>query len=394
MRCPGCGEQIETVVDACPACGRSRPDMLRPGSMIAGRYEVLSRLGAGGMGAVYKVRDLTLDEVVALKVLAGPPSPSAIERFRSEIKLAWRVRHRNVCGLREYGEDRGLAYISMELVVGSDLRWLIQTQGPLPWEEGYDVLLQVTEGLDAIHEAGVIHRDLKTSNIVLDSRSVVRLLDFGIAGTAGSAGTIPATREVIGSPEYMSPEQIRGQAVDARSDLYSLGIVAFEIFTGRVPFRGDSPGATMVQHLEAMAPLTSPLAPLLPVGLVPVLRRLLAKEPGQRFATAIAVRDALRDAQRALQRRGDETATVDAAPGAPFSLAAETALLVPSLVRALRHRDAPIREAAARALGRTGAGARVAVPELLEMRNDPTPEVRRAAEEAIGVLAPEEGGTG
>jgi serine/threonine-protein kinase len=360
---------------------------------VAGRYEILSRIGAGGMGTVFKARDLTLDEMVALKVLRGRPSLDAIQRFRSEIKLAWRVRHRNVCGLREYGEDGELAYITMELVDGRDLRQLLQQHGPLPWEDAYAVLLQITDGLAAIHEAGVVHRDLKTSNVVRDPGGVVRLLDFGIAGAAGSAGEVPASRKVIGSPEYMSPEQIRGQAVDARSDLYSLGVVAFEVFTGRVPFRGDSVAATMTLQLEAEPPLTQPAAARLPGAVVPVVRRLLAKDPALRFASAVEAAKALDHARRDLSQSNTDTLTSDHAPAASSSLAAEAALLVPSLVRALRHPEATVRGAAASALGRSGASGRTAVPGLLEARDDAAPEVRRAVEEAIATLAPEESAT-
>jgi serine/threonine protein kinase len=220
-----------------------------PGSRIASRYELLSELGHGGMGTVFKAHDLSLDEVVALKVLRGdaPPDPGMAQRFRSEVKLAWRVRHRNVCGIHEYGEDGDLLYISMELVEGRDLKAILREQGALPWEEAYDVALQAAEGLQAIHGSGVIHRDLKPANIIRDADGLVRLMDFGIAKAFGDeAQSVTRTGQVIGSPEYMSPEQWRGQELDFRSDIYALGVAIFELFTGHPPFQGESPAAVMV----------------------------------------------------------------------------------------------------------------------------------------------------
>jgi serine/threonine-protein kinase len=273
-------------------------EVLRPGAVIASRYEIKATLGMGGMGVVYRARDRVLDETVALKVLRpefGLDAHSGL-RLRSEIKLAWKVRHKNVCGIHEYGEDGPWRYISMELVEGSDLKRLLAQRGPLPWGEGFEIAIQVAEGLQAIHDAGVIHRDLKTPNITRDAQGLVRLMDFGIAKQEGTSG-LTATGEVVGSPEYMSPEQVRGQPLDLRSDIYAVGIVLFEMFTGRTPFRAETAVATMIKHIEEPPPLEGPDAQRIPPALVPILRRALAKAPAERFASAGEMLVELRRAQ-------------------------------------------------------------------------------------------------
>ena len=196
---------------------------------------------------VYRAFDRELGETVAIKVLrpdVARESGRVEHRFRSEIRLARRVRHRNVCSVYGDGEDRGLLYICMELVEGENLARAAREGGGLPPAEAWSAVLQVAEGLSAIHEVGVVHRDLKTANLMRDRDGVVRVMDFGIAkqhGAAGGGATVTATGTLMGTPEYMSPEQLRGEEVDFRSDLYSLGIVVYELFSGALPFRGDTP---------------------------------------------------------------------------------------------------------------------------------------------------------
>jgi serine/threonine-protein kinase len=250
------------------------------------------------MGAVYRARDEVLDDEVALKILrpevAGTPEMAA--RFRSEIKLARKVSHWNVCRIHEYGEEGALQYISMELVGGSTLKDRLRA-GPLAAAEAFDVAIQVAEGLSAIHKVGIVHRDLKSPNVMIDAEGTAKVMDFGIAKAAGAGTDAGAsTGYVLGSPEYMSPEQARGRRADFRSDLYSLGIVIFEAFTGRVPFRGTTPVATLMMHVEAPPPIDDP-AVALPPALVPVLRKALAKDPAQRFQDAPAMAAALRAAR-------------------------------------------------------------------------------------------------
>src|SRR5688572_2255051 len=250
------------------------------------------------MGMVYKAHDRVLDDTVAIKVLRSDVAsePEMARRFRSEIRLARKVRHRNVCGIHEYGEDGALRFIAMEFIEGVDLRHVLTRSGaPLP-EEAFEISIQLAQGLHAIHEAGIIHRDLKTPNIMRDARGHVRLMDFGIAKQAGEAAgpAVTALGMIVGTPEYMSPEQARGEKVDFRSDLYALGVVLFEIFTGQVPFRAETPIATIFKHLQEAPPIEEAA---LPAALKPVLRRALAKSPADRYATAADLVAALEHAR-------------------------------------------------------------------------------------------------
>ena len=214
MLCPACQAPNDDTADACFTCGRAFAALTR-GTLIAGRYEVLSPLGKGGMGMVYKAQDRMLDEAVAIKVLRSEFAHTAemAKRFRHEIKLARKVSHRNVCRIYEYGEEQGVRYISMEFVEGTDLRQLMDERGGwLEVEEACEVALQAAEGLQAIHDVGIIHRDLKTTNIMRDSRGAVRLMDFGIAKVESTdLHGLTITGQVMGTPEYMSPEQCFGE---------------------------------------------------------------------------------------------------------------------------------------------------------------------------------------
>jgi serine/threonine-protein kinase len=305
MKCPTCDHDAPDSADSCFNCGHAfRAQVtLKRGSMVAGRYEVLAPLGQGGMGTVYKARDHTLEETVALKVLRSDVrnDRDMERRFRTEIRLARRVRHRNVCGIHEYGEEGGLRYIAMEYIEGTDLRRVVTEKGPLPPDQAFEACIRVAEGLQAIHEAGIIHRDLKTANLMVDGQGVVRLMDFGIAKQFGAEAAVGATATglIVGTPEYMSPEQARGDALDPRSDVYSLGVVAFELFTGKVPFRGSTPMATLFKHLQDPPPLDGPAAAGLPAEAVPVVRKAMAKSPEGRHASAMDFAHAMVDAREA-----------------------------------------------------------------------------------------------
>jgi eukaryotic-like serine/threonine-protein kinase len=381
--------------------------------VVASRYEIQAHLGSGGMGAVFRAHDRALDETVAIKVLrSGPVDPATAStdelergeqiarRFRSEVKLAWKVRHRNVCGIHEYGEDGDLLFISMELVEGQDLRRILRKGGALVWDEAYDVCLQIAEGLQAIHQAGVIHRDLKPANIMRDPQGVIRVMDFGIAKAfqEESDPGLTGTDKIVGSPDYMSPEQVRGGTLDARSDIYALGILIYEVFTGRVPFRGDRPAATMLKHLEAEPPLEGPAAEQIPSALVPVLRKALSKNPSDRYSTCAELIEALEEARAALgEQHTDSVASIAplpwpvvgdearepspeaADPPRPQPHPKEARLLIPQLLRALQHADGNVRRRAAAALGTIGPDAAAAAPSLAQLLHDPVPEVREEA---------------
>ena len=297
MICPSCKAENEDLAEACFTCGRSLSALIQH-SVIADRYEVLAPLGRGGMGMVYKALDRMLDETVAIKVLRAEyaNTPAMARRFLHEIKLARRVTHRNVCRIHEYGEEDGLRYISMEFVDGMDLRQLIRERGgTLSPMEALELATQIAEGLQAIHDVGIVHRDLKATNVMRDGRGLVRLMDFGIAKIGGrnegSADPLTSTGLVMGTPEYMSPEQCLGEALDHRSDLYALGIVLYEMLAGNVPFRGETAVATLFKHIQDPVPYEGTL---IPMAVIPVLRKALAKNRADRFESASAMADALR----------------------------------------------------------------------------------------------------
>jgi tetratricopeptide (TPR) repeat protein/tRNA A-37 threonylcarbamoyl transferase component Bud32 len=214
---------------------------LATGSTFAGRYQVIEELGKGGMGRVYKVIDEKIKEKIALKLLKPEISTDeqAIERFSNELRLSRKISHRHVCRMFDLGEARGTHYITMEYVSGEDLKSILRMMGPMSAGKVVFIAKQVAEGLAEAHRLGVVHRDLKPQNIMVDREGNVRIMDFGIARSLKVKGLTGAGM-VIGTPEYMSPEQIEGQEVDNRSDIYSLGIILYEMTTGRVPFEGDT----------------------------------------------------------------------------------------------------------------------------------------------------------
>jgi eukaryotic-like serine/threonine-protein kinase len=297
--CPSCQAANDDTAETCFTCGSALSATLRLGSVIAGRYEIQAQLGKGGMGVVYRAHDRLLDEQVAIKVLRPEVARDAeiSRRFQSEIKLARRVSHKNVCRIHEYGEDQGLRYISMEYMQGVDLRQVIRERGGLPTDEAFTSALQIADGLAAIHDVGVIHRDLKTPNIMRDTRGQIRLMDFGIAKEWGAVASATATGLVMGTPEYMSPEQARGEKIDFRSDIYALGIVIFELFTGRLPFRAETPLATILKHLQEAPPLDGPEGVRIPPAVREVLRKALAKHPSERHSTVEELGQAMREAR-------------------------------------------------------------------------------------------------
>jgi HEAT repeat protein/predicted Ser/Thr protein kinase len=391
MICPSCHDENHPAATVCFSCGKPMW-MVTRGSLVGGRYEVLSVLGHGGMGVVYKAQDRTLDEPVALKVLRPQLAQThqLATRFHSEIKLARKVRHPNVCAIHEYGEDGPHRYIAMEFIEGVTLRELVRQQGPLPPAEACAAALQVLYGLQAVHDLGIIHCDLKSANIMRDTQGVIRLMDFGLAKVRradDSAATMTGTLE--GTPEYMSPEQVLGNPVDFQSDLYALGIILFELLTGEVPFRGDTLVATMRMQLVGPPPLDGPRAVLLPAPIVPVLRRALAKEPSERYATARGMAKALRviGTMTTLPETMDAPIRKDRIDVVYAADSVRRAEVLQALVLEMEMGDVPARCGAALTLGRMGPRARVTVPALVKALNDPHPHVAEAAASALRRIA-------
>lgn len=274
--------------------GRLAPE-LREGSVFAGRYRVESLLGRGGMGVVLKVHDLQLDEDVALKVVrAGLASnPAFLDLLKQEIRLARKITHRYVLRTHDFGECDGIPFVTMEYLKGITLRDLLDSRGRLPLPLVLRIARQVAEGLEAAHAVGVVHRDIKPANVLFDVRGDAKIMDFGLAAPvagaiAGEAGSI------MGSPRYMSPEQIRGERVDARTDLYALGVMLFELCSGMPPFDSPRINDLLLLHLEAPVPSLNELNPDLPWDLGLVVGRLLGKRPEDRPQSAAEVVEILR----------------------------------------------------------------------------------------------------
>lgn len=271
---------------------------IRPGQRVGGRFVIVRLLGAGGMGAVYLARDEQLGEEVALKVVAGLGllDPTAADRLRREASTARKISHPNVVRLHDIGEEHGLLFLSMEYVAGESLAARLQRLGALPATQLGAIAEQLCDGLTAAHAAGVIHRDLKPGNVLIAGDRTVKIIDFGIARPlAGAAMT--ATNMVVGTPEYMAPEQVRGGLVDPRTDIYALGAVLYHALTGRPPFAGASPIAVGLAHCQE--PVTPPrqLRPDIPPGWEALILRALEKEPARRFQSALELRDAIRSGE-------------------------------------------------------------------------------------------------
>ena len=271
------------------------PAALQEGGIFAARYRVEGVLGRGGMGVILKVHDLQLDEEVALKVVRPglASNPAFLELLKQEIRLARKITHRYVLRTHDFGECEGIPYVTMEYLKGITLRSLLDGRGRLPLQLVLRVTRQVAEGLEAAHAVGVVHRDIKPANVLFDVRGDAKIMDFGLSAPvadvrAGEAGAL------IGSPRYMSPEQIRGERVDARTDLYALGIMLFELCSGIPPFDSPRINDLLTMHLEAPVPSLAEAAPDLPGDLIALVGRLMAKRPGDRPQSAAEVVEILK----------------------------------------------------------------------------------------------------
>jgi len=322
--CPRCSAEVKPEETNCPACGLSigeetaatsikpegqdhTPTKIKSteagkihttssdggarfvaGHVLAGRYRIVGLIGKGGMGEVYKAEDLELEQTVALKFLPEKLSgeEDLLKRFRSEVRTARQVSHLNVCRVFDIGETEGLYYITMEFIEGDDLSMLLRRIGRLPSDKAVEISREIAMGLNAIHSAGILHRDLKPANIIIDSNGRARITDFGIAGIEAE---VQGYESRVGTPAYMSPEQITGKEVTKRSDIYSLGLLLYEIFTGKQAFEGSS-----VQELREKHTKEDPTNPSqIVTGIDPVveelIERCLKKDPKERPDSALKV---------------------------------------------------------------------------------------------------------
>ena len=303
MNCPKCGFDNPSDSKFCKECGTqlisfekipSRTETfeapiqeLTTGSTFADRYQIIEELGKGGMGKVYKVFDKEIEAKMALKLIKSEVSAdrTTIERFRNELKIARDISHKNICRMYDLGREAGNYFITMEYVSGEDLKSFIRRSRQLVVGTALFIAKQVCEGLAEAHRLGVVHRDLKPSNIMIDREGNAKIMDFGIARSISTKG-ITGAGVIIGTPEYMSPEQVEGKEVDQRSDLYSLGVIIYEMLTGQVPFEGDTPFTIGVKHKSEIPKDPRELNTQIPQDLSRLVLKCLEKDKERRYQSA------------------------------------------------------------------------------------------------------------
>ena len=306
MKCPQCKHDNPAHTSYCGNCGASLSAAdkmpmaktltletplleLQRGAMFAQRYEIIEELGKGGMGRVYRVLDTKINEEVALKLIKPEIADSkTIQRFSNELKMARKISHKNVCRMYHLSEESGTHYITMEYVPGETLKSMMRMAKQLSVGTAVSIAKQICKGLGEAHRLGVVHRDLKPQNIMIDKQGIARIMDFGIARSLETEGT---TRPgaAIGTPEYMSPEQTEFRELDQRSDIYSLGIILFEMLTGKVPFEGETPIIIAMKHKSKKPPDPDTLNPQIPEDLNRIICRCLEKDRENRYQNVEAL---------------------------------------------------------------------------------------------------------
>jgi tetratricopeptide (TPR) repeat protein/TolB-like protein len=264
--------------------------VLQEGDLLGGRYEILALLGEGGMGAVYKAKDLEVERTVALKLIRPEmaSNPAILARFKQELLTAHQVTHKNVIRIYDLAEADGVKFITMEFVEGQDLRQLLREHGKFSPEEATDLIRQVCMALDAAHTAGIIHRDLKPQNIMQDKGGRILVMDFGLARSMESEG-MTQTGALLGTIEYMSPEQAMGKPLDQRSDLFAVGLIFYELLSGRMPFKAETAMASLLMRNQERAVPVSEIDATVPAGLSDIVSRCLERDLDKRYPTAAEI---------------------------------------------------------------------------------------------------------
>ena len=317
IKCPKCDSENTDTARFCSNCATSLQlsedilvhtktlevpkEELSTGSTFAGRYQIIEELGRGGMGRVYKATDTEIKEKIALKLIKPEISSDkkTIERFQNELKLARKISHRNVCRMHDIGKSEGNYFITMEYVGGENLKGMIRMMGQLSSGKAISIAKQVCEGLSEAHRIGVVHRDLKPSNIMIDKDGNAKIMDFGIARSLSGKG-ITGVGVMIGTPDYMSPEQVESKEVDQRSDVYSLGVILYEMVTGRVPFEGDTPYSIGVKHKSEVPRNPKDINPQISDDLNRMILKCLEKEKDKRYQSAGELRSELENIEKGM----------------------------------------------------------------------------------------------